>query len=178
MEPFRRRGQTIYPQGVTQQCQETQENQNIVLTSIVHPMTSKPENWWGEEYMKVNSRMYGVVLVMNRYRIWEIIWIELRSWKRNLFFFKERRETPVSPRADNDKISPSVPHNFIQYSILVRVTGSPSAQLKERDLQLEEELDADTTAHAEEQRPEPVRRERSVRRQSKRPSRNADFVFR
>ena len=58
------------------------------------------------------------------------------------------------------------------------VTGSPSAQLKERDLQLEEELDADTTVHAEEQRPEPARRDRSVRRQSKRPSRYADFVFR
>ena len=57
-------------------------------------------------------------------------------------------------------------------------TGPPSARLKEVEIEPEAGIDADTNVPAEEEQPWPARRERSEKRQSKRPSRYGDFVSR
>ncbi|KAG6432645.1 hypothetical protein SASPL_104226 [Salvia splendens] len=56
------------------------------------------------------------------------------------------------------------------------VTGPPSARLKERELPPNEECDADTRVPAETEQPEAIRRERSTRRETRRPSHYGDFV--
>ena len=66
----------------------------------------------------------------------------------------------------------------LEWSLKEHYTGPPSARLKEVNTQQDGEMDADTNVSAEEEQPEPARRERSERPQSKRPWRYGDFVSR